>query len=149
MTYDLFTVVCSVHTLQHFFLATIGRFLTLEWFSTTHWPVLWMCVPYLRRYGPFKNRPSVGGSCGGASLFTGNMKFEPLSLLLTSTQSLYFCTRNSWIYSVNENIKRFAEIKNLDLLYFSCSPKSERFPSRRQSYHSWWENMKVKERNWD
>ena len=29
-----------------------------------------MCVPNLQRYGPFKNRPSVGGSRGGASLFT-------------------------------------------------------------------------------
>ena len=29
-----------------------------------------MFVPYLQRYGPFKNRPSVGGSRGGASLFT-------------------------------------------------------------------------------
>ncbi|WP_293703426.1 hypothetical protein, partial [Thiolapillus sp.] len=34
------------------------------------WPVLWMCVPCIQRYGPFKNGPSIGGSSGGASLFT-------------------------------------------------------------------------------
>ena len=65
-----FFAVWPVHTLPHFFLAAKGHFLTLEQFSTTEWPVLWMCVPYLQRYGPFKNGPSVGGSCGSASLFT-------------------------------------------------------------------------------
>ena len=43
--------------LPHFFLATIRRFLTLEQFSTTEWPVLWMCVPHLQRHGPLKNGP--------------------------------------------------------------------------------------------
>ena len=64
-----FTHSKKYHTLPHLFLATIGRFLTLEWFSTTEWPVLWMCVPFLQRYGPFKNGPSVEGSRGGAPLF--------------------------------------------------------------------------------
>ena len=79
-------------------------------------------------------------------------KFGPLSLLLTSTKSLHFHTRNNWIHSVNKNIKRFAEIENLDLLRFCVlpiPPKARIFPPRRQSYHSWWENMMIKERNWD
>ena len=45
------SLTCS-HT-STFFLATIGHFLTLEWFSTTEWPVLWMCVPYLQKIWSF------------------------------------------------------------------------------------------------
>ena len=99
-----------------------------------------------------KMDPQLEGAVEVHPFSQTNMKFEPLSLLLTSTQSLHFHTRNSWIYSVNKNIKRFAEIENLYLLRFCVlpiPPKARIFPPRRQSYHSWWEHMMVKERNWD
>ena len=65
-----------------------------------------------------KPDPQLEGAVEVHPFSQTNMKFEPLSLLLTSTQSLHFHKRNSRIYSVNKNIKRFAEIENLDLLRF-------------------------------
>ena len=88
---------------------------------------------------PLKMDPHLEGAVEVHPFSQTNVKFEPLSLLLTSTQSLYFHARNSWIYSVNKNIKRFAEIENLDLLRFFVLPlprKAHIFPPRRQSYHS-------------
>ena len=147
LTSDLFTVVWHVHTLPHFFLATISLFLTLEWFLTTEWPVLWMCVPYLQRYGPFKNGPSVRGSRGGASLFTDKHEVRAtLSSVDLNSHFIYTHETTEYILSIKYK-KRFAEIENLDLLRFGVlpvPPKACIFPPRRQSYHSWWENMMVK-----
>ena len=152
MTSDLFTEVWPVHTLPHFFLATLGRF----WHLSDSQPQngqFYGCVFHISKdMVLLKMDPQLKGAVEVHSFSQTDMKFTALSLLLTSTQSLHFHTRNSWIYSANKNIKRFAEIENLDLLRFCVSPQPPKgciFPSRRQSYHSWWENVMVKERNWD
>ena len=139
LTSNLFTVVWPVHTLPHFFSAIICRFLTLEWFSTAEWPVSWMCVPYLQRYGLLKMDFQLERVVEVRSFSQTNIKYDPLSLLWTLTQSLHFHTWNSWIYSVDKNIKRFSEIENLDLLrifVLPISPIARIFPPRGQSDHS-------------
>ena len=49
-----------------------------------------MCVPNLQRYGPFKNGPHLEGAMEVHPFSQTNLKFEPLSLLLTSTKSHFF-----------------------------------------------------------
>ena len=142
---DLFT---HVHV---FFLAAIRRFPTLSDFQPQNGQ-LYGCVLHISKdMVLLKMDPQLEGAVEVHPFSQTNMKFEPISLLFTLTQSLRFYTRNSWIYSVNKNIKRFAEIENLYLLRFCVlpiPPKARIFPSRRQSYHSWWENMMIKEQNW-
>ena len=88
---------------------------------------------------PLKMDPHLEGAMEVHPFSQTNVKFEPLSLLLTSPQSLHFHAWNSWIHFVYQDIKRFAEIEKLDLLRFfvlPLPPKARIFPPRRQSYHS-------------
>ena len=96
-----------------------------------------MCVPYLQRYGLLKMDFQLERVVEVRSFSQTNIKYDPLSLLWTLTQSLHFHTWNSWICFVSKNIKSFAEIENLDLLRIFLLPiplKAHIFPPCRQSY---------------
>ena len=154
LTSNLFTVVWPIHTLpQFFFVFFLGN---NRPFSDT-WVIFfgqfYGCVFHVfKGMVLLKMDPQLEAAVEVHPFSQTNMKFEPLSLLLTSTQSLHFHTWNSWIYSVNNDIKRFAEIQKpwfITILCFTHPPKSKHFSSPQTIYHSWWENMMVKERNWD
>ena len=74
-----------------------------------------------------KMDPQLEGAMEVHPFSQTNMKFKPVSLLLTSTQSLHFHIRNSWIYSVNKNIKKVCQDRKpwfIMTLCFTHAPKS-------------------------
>ena len=135
LTSNLFTVVWPVHTLQHFFSGNNMPFSDI-WISFDYRMASFMdvCPTSLKDITLLKMDPQLERVVRVHFFSQTNIKFDPLSLLWTSTQSLHFHTWNSWIYSVDKNIKRFSEIENLDLLRIFVLPipqKARSFPPRK------------------
>ena len=95
---------------------------TCEIFNSRMASFVEVCPISRKIWSPLKMDPHLEGAVEVHPFLQTNVKSEPLSLLLTSTQSLYFHAWNSWICFVNKNIKRFAEIENLDLIRFCVLP---------------------------